>query len=153
MTENTGEKNPRIRVAAIIVQDDSILLVRHVKDGQTYWLLPGGGVEFGESLEEALVRELQEEANLDIKVKDLVIANDSLPPDRHRHVLNLYFTAEIVDGELICAKDERIAEMRFMAIEKLPELTFYPDIREQLAEEISNDFPNRALYLGKMWKA
>lgn len=55
-----SEQHPRVRVAAIIEQDGSVLMVRHEKGADTYWLLPGGGVDFGESLVTALERELRE---------------------------------------------------------------------------------------------
>ncbi len=51
---------PRLRVAALLRWHDRILLCRQEKPGKEYWLLPGGGVESGESLIEALVRELHE---------------------------------------------------------------------------------------------
>jgi ADP-ribose pyrophosphatase YjhB (NUDIX family) len=143
---------PRIRVAAIIVQDDSILLVRHVKQGQSYWLLPGGGLEYGESLEEGLRRELIEEANLDIRVGDLVIVNDSINPDGSRHVINLCFTAEVVAGEIARGEDPRVEEARFVTIDELQDLTFYPDIREELLPAIRDEFPKRAAYLGNLWR-
>jgi len=90
-------EGPRVRVAAIVIKDGEILLVRHSKYGTSYWLLPGGGVHYGETLEEALVRELKEETNLDVVIGRPVLINDSVPPDRHRHVLNIYFTARIAE--------------------------------------------------------
>ncbi len=51
---------PRIRVSAILRWNDRILLCRHEKPGKEYWLLPGGGVNSGESLVDALERELAE---------------------------------------------------------------------------------------------
>jgi 8-oxo-dGTP diphosphatase len=53
-----------VRVCAALISEGTILMVRHVHDGRDYWTLPGGGVEPGESLQEAVVRELREEANL-----------------------------------------------------------------------------------------
>ncbi len=143
---------PRIRVAAIIVQDDTLLLVRHVKANRTYWLLPGGGLRYGESLRAALCRELLEEANLKIRVGDLVIVNDSINPDGSRHVLNLCFTAEVDSGELQCGHDKRLEEVRFVPLEEVPDLTFYPDVREELLPAIREGFPHRAAYLGNLWK-
>jgi hypothetical protein len=48
-------QRPVVRVCAAIVRDDAIL-VRHVHDGEDYWTLPGGGVEAGETLEQAVIR-------------------------------------------------------------------------------------------------
>ena len=53
---------PRIRVSAILRWHDRILLCRHEKPGKIYWLLPGGGVNAGESLVDALQREIEEAA-------------------------------------------------------------------------------------------
>ena len=55
---------PRIRVSAILRWQGRVLLCRQEKPGKEYWLLPGGGVEGGETLMEALVRELREEVGL-----------------------------------------------------------------------------------------
>src|SRR5689334_8740237 len=53
-----------IRVCGAILRGDSILMVFHQHDGQSYWTLPGGGVESGESPQEAVVRECEEETGL-----------------------------------------------------------------------------------------
>ena len=123
---------PRIRVAAIIRQGDSVLAVRHTKGDKSYWLLPGGGVDYGETLTEALKRELHEEANLDVEVGDLVLANDSIAPDGSRHVVNLYFEAEVVGGEAAVGGDPRVTGLKYIPVAELSSLTFYPDIRDDL---------------------
>ena len=46
---------PRVRVAAVLLHQGRIVVVRHSRDGKDYHLLPGGGVEPGETLEQALV--------------------------------------------------------------------------------------------------
>ena len=144
---------PRIRVAAIIVENGEILLARHQKKGKRYWVLPGGGVEYGETLEEALIRELDEEAGLDISVHDLVLANDSVPARRRRHIVNLYFTAEIVSGEIVVGEsDKRLIDMRFVPVERLPRLRLFPDVRQELLDGIRRGFRGRARYLRNLWK-
>jgi 8-oxo-dGTP diphosphatase len=57
----------RQRVSGIIIKEGKILLIRRVKEGREYFVFPGGGVEDNESVEEALVRELKEEASIDIQ--------------------------------------------------------------------------------------
>lgn len=60
-----------ITVKGIVVYDQKILIMKRVRpssDGLGYWELPGGGLEYGETPSEALIRELKEETHLDIKI-------------------------------------------------------------------------------------
>lgn len=54
----------RPRACGALVQNEAILMVRHVETTRSYWTLPGGGVEAGETLAEAAVREVFEETGL-----------------------------------------------------------------------------------------
>jgi len=150
MTADTH--HPRVRVAAIVVRDDALLLVQHEKAGRRYWLLPGGGVDYGETLAEALVREVREETGLDVRVGDLVLVHDSLPPDRHRHIVNVYFTAECPGGDLRLGSDARLVDARFVPVDDLPGLDLYPDIRAELLRVTREGLGNGPRYLGNLWK-
>ncbi|MBX3177185.1 MAG: NUDIX hydrolase [Candidatus Hydrogenedentes bacterium] len=145
-------KLPRIRVAAIIVEDGRILLVRHQKDGQSYWMLPGGGVDYGETLAEALRRELREELNIETAIGALMLANDSIPEDRHRHIVNLYFAARITSGELRTGGDARVVEAAFHPLDGLEDLPVRPVFQTLLKTAIA-EASESALdpYLGNLW--
>ena len=71
-------KATRLRVAAFILNSkNELLLVKHEKNGRSYWLLPGGGVEFGESLKQALKRELKEELSIEkCKLENIVFVKE-----------------------------------------------------------------------------
>lgn len=56
----------RNRATAVIVRDNEILMVRFDYRGKSFWYLPGGGIEAGETPEQALVREVREELNLKV---------------------------------------------------------------------------------------
>jgi 8-oxo-dGTP diphosphatase len=58
----------RPRAFAAIIKDNLILMVREETDRKSFWTLPGGGLENAESFEEAVIREVREEVNLDVKV-------------------------------------------------------------------------------------
>lgn len=55
-----------VRVSAIILKGNKILLIHRRKKGEEYWVFPGGGVEDIEMAEEGIVREVKEETNLDV---------------------------------------------------------------------------------------
>jgi len=141
-----------VRVAAIIVRDGNILLARHERKGKSYYVLPGGGVDFGETLPEALVRELREEAGLTVRVGDLVLVNDGIPPDAARHILNLYFLAESDSGEPVVGHaDKRLVGLEFLPVDQLSEITLYPDLRAELRGIIDGTWTGLR-YLGNLWK-
>lgn len=145
-----ADRHPRIRVAAIITQGASVLMVQHLKGGRKNWLLPGGGVQYGESLDEALRRELHEEARLGIRVGPLAYVVESLAPDRTRHVVNLCFLAEADGAAPRLGNDPRVVDVRFVQREELESLRMHPDVRSELCRDLTGGFPTAA-YLGVRW--
>ncbi len=143
---------PRVRVGAILRQDDTILLVQHEKDGHAYWLLPGGGVDFGETLTAALRREVCEETGFATIIGDIALVHDSIPPDKHRHIVNICFWGEIRGGTLSKGDDPRVKEARFVPIEALPDLQIIPDMRESLIRLLTTPETLGRVYLGNLWR-
>src|SRR5262249_55272298 len=92
---------PRLRVSAVLRWEGRVLLCRHEKPGRgEYWLLPGGGVNGGESLVEALRRELEEEVAIgeDLTFEGPVAVVDSIAPKQPlvgRHVVHVIFAADL----------------------------------------------------------
>ena len=73
-----------ITVKAIAIYHQKILSLKRVRpssDGLGYWELPGGGLEYGETPHEALIRELKEETGLDIKIIKPVYTFTAIRPD------------------------------------------------------------------------
>lgn len=142
---------PRIRVAGITIQGDEILLIEHTKKDKKYWLVPGGGVDWGESTEQALIREYKEETNLDIEVKDFLFFSEAISPDKNKHVINLYFLVIIkTDSEpMKIGGESNLSDLRYVSKEEIKDIKLYPNIKEQLLKILNNE--QMSSYLGLLW--
>jgi len=143
---------PQLRVAALIVRLDQILLVEHRKRGQRYWVLPGGRLQGNETLDAALRRELREELTLEARVGPLVIVCETLAPDRH--VVNLIFQAEIGEGIAphLDDNDPVLAGWQWVSVDQLPRLDFRPPIADAVRAVIAENFSGPARVLGDTWR-
>lgn len=141
----------RIRVAVCIVADERILLVQHLKEGRRYWLLPGGGVELGETMVDAAVRELREETGYDVEVGRLLLVCEAVEP-RGRHLVNLVFAGEITAGSLRPGHDGRLVDARWEKLEDLAVLEMYPPVGAELLDSIREGPSAEVRVLGNVWR-
>jgi ADP-ribose pyrophosphatase YjhB (NUDIX family) len=147
---------PRIRVSAILHWQGRVLLIRQEKPGKEYWMLPGGGVDSGETLIEALRRELREELGIeaDVQFEGPVALVDSIAPKTmvpsRKHVVHIIFSAELSHRSLsdIVTKDAAVKGARLFTDEELQEVVLHPPIKRFLARWQSGD---PAVYLGALW--
>lgn len=71
---------PQMRVAGIILKDDEVLLMDRNNHGRKYFSFIGGGVEEGESYEDALYREIKEETSVEVQIEKLIYSLDYSQP-------------------------------------------------------------------------
>lgn len=110
-------------VAALIFQEDRFMICRrppHKKRG-LLWEFVGGKVEAGESKEEALIRECQEELDITLKVGPLFMEVDHHYPDLHV-CLSIFF-AEIAGGTLTLKEH---VDLKWIKISEIPNYDFCP---------------------------
>ena len=144
---------PRVRVSALLRWGDGILLCRHDKRGRHVWLLPGGGVHSGETLVDALRREIQEEVGIEAPPLEGPIAIvDSIAPARTlttKHVVHIIFAGR-VEGSLedVSSTDDAVRGHKLFALEELDEAVLHPPIQRFLQRWQSGD---PAVYLGALW--
>ena len=136
----------RVRVAALAVRKEKILLARHVKASRSAYLLPGGGMESDETATESLTRELREEAGVDARVGDLRYVIEARSPDAKRHILQLVFAVKI-DGDIGNSVDPRVAECAWHPVSELRTLRMHPDAGAAIADDLAGGGPPVFRYL------
>jgi len=146
---------PRLRVSALLHWQDRVLLIRQEKPGKEYWLLPGGGVEAGETVMEALVRELREEVGLpdELLFEGPIAVAESIAPNwtsEHRHVVHIIFAADLSARSLedVESHDVAVRGARLFSLDELGEIVVHPPIKRFLQRWQPGD---PAVYLGSLW--
>jgi 8-oxo-dGTP diphosphatase len=146
---------PRLRVSALLRWHDRILLCRQEKPGKEYWLLPGGGVEGGESLTEALRRELREEIGIadDLPFEGPIAVAESIAPNwtqDDRHVVHIIFATDLSHRSLedVETRDAAVRGTRLFSLDDLDEIVVHPPIKRFLQRWQPGD---PAVYLGSLW--
>ncbi len=149
---NKNERDIRIRVQGILEVDDDILLVKHEKNGNEYYLLPGGGVDYGEDFKTALKREFLEESNIEVEVGDMVFVSEGIAPNGGRHIVNIYFKVSYVSGVLKLGEDEgNLVGVEFFPKDDIDNLVLYPNTKKELKEYFKSEHKTFR-YLGNRWE-
>jgi ADP-ribose pyrophosphatase YjhB (NUDIX family) len=136
-----------VRVTGVVIEGDRILLLDQDTDNGRGWSLPGGKVEEGETIRDALVREMREETGLDVEPGRLLYVCDHLPSDG-THVVHLTFEARRTGGtagQVAVDRDTRpIRGVEFARITDLPSRGF----GERFVQLATAGFPGAGSYMG-----
>ncbi|MFD7705641.1 NUDIX hydrolase [Streptomyces sp. NPDC059786] len=120
MTDQTSDEKPGIS-AAIITQDDRVLMVRRrIGEGELLWQFPAGGIEAGETAEEAAARETHEETGL--KVEPVRLLGERVHPKTGRRMS--YTACAILSGEAHVADDDELDAVAWVSHPDIP--TYVP---------------------------
>jgi 8-oxo-dGTP diphosphatase len=126
-------EHPIIGVGAVIIENARVLLAKRAHPpiaGQ--WSIPGGALEIGELVREAVIREAREETGLIVEPGELLGVFDRVLRDPEQRVQYHYvlidFLCRPVGGELCAASDA--AEVRWFSREELPALNLADDTHE-----------------------
>src|SRR5947209_8597225 len=106
MARRTGREGPRVAVDAVLLHEDKLVLVRRGKPPfRGRYALPGGGVEFGERLEEAVEREVLEETGLESEVMRLLGVYGDPGRDPRGHTISIAYVLRSIGGTLMAGSD------------------------------------------------
>ena len=141
----------RVRVGVCLVDGDHILLAEHVKRGHRHWLLPGGGVEPGESMEETAAREMLEETGFTVATGRLLIVCEAIEPGG-RHLINLVFAATRLGGTLQVGRDGPLEDVAWRRRDELAGLDMHPPIAQAVLDCWAEAFEGPVKVLGNVWR-
>ena len=114
-----------VGVGAIIVDDHGRLFLARrgpqAKNERGLWEFPGGAVEFGERLADALRREIREKYGIEIQVGELLDVADHILPEEGQHWVSPSFICSIVSGEPTICEKAKCTEIGWFAPDKMPD--------------------------------
>lgn len=138
----------KIRPSVIIVKDDKVLLLKYLYDSTEVYAIPGGNLEFGESLSETVIRELKEELNLEIGLVDFCGTAEII--NEKQHGIHFFFSGKIVSGEpKLNPKETTANSVVWLGKEELKIVNLYPKIPDLILSVLNGEKPHGE-FLGKI---
>lgn len=136
----------QVRVTGVLIEEGQILILKQAVSNERAWSLPGGKVEKGESLEESMIREMEEETGLKTKIVKLLYLCEK--PEEDPPLLHITFLLERVSGDIRLPLNEldvnRISDVRMVPLD---ELTSH-DLSKQFVDLVRHGFPDAGSYKG-----
>lgn len=132
---------PIVGVGALILKGDQILLIQRGREpDRGRWSIPGGGVELGETLQEAARREVREECGLEVEIREIADIYDLIIPDDQGHIrfhyVLIHFIALYQVGEPRSGSDA--AAIAWVSLPQLGEYDMPERIRAVIAKALRN---------------
>ncbi len=141
----------RVRAGAICVYDEKILLMHRINlerpaGEQEYYVIPGGGVEEGESVVQAVARELDEETTIKVEVGDLFLKRETVANDGSERYEE-YYVCKYISGEPTLRENtNEFEEMKlgvhfykpmWVELSEIKNIMLYPvEVKEKLISEM-----------------
>ncbi|MGN7387546.1 NUDIX hydrolase [Sporosarcina sp. SAFN-015] len=140
----------RVNVVYVLLFDENkekVLMVKNKGENSSYYTLPGGAVEDGETLEEAAIREVKEETGVDVEVDGILTVSEAFFEKRGHHTILFTFVGKIIGGELNISYPEEIEEITWMELNLAEN---YIHIPKEMKGLIVNNSPVPYIFRGKV---
>ncbi len=153
MSDSDSLRGPTVRAAAVLIENNRILLVKQNVTATRHWSLPGGHLEFGETLGQCIGREMKEETGLNTNTRELLYITDRIIHDSH--VVHISFLVNRLKKKSLpqiwnhfdqhsSESSEPLREIRMVLID---ELTTY-GFSKRWQQLVRDNFPGRGEYQG-----
>ncbi|GAB2625235.1 NUDIX domain-containing protein [Emticicia sediminis] len=138
-----------IRPAILIIENGQVLTMQYNYGGQEVYNLPGGNLELGEHLSDALAREMQEELGIEVWVGEMVLVGEVYFEDRKKHTLHLLFEGKITAGiPTLNPKETSALAIKWLTINDLEKVNLYPNLSKSIKDYLKGKLSNK--YIGKI---
>lgn len=138
-----------IRPAILIIENQQVLTMQYNYGGQEVYNLPGGNLELGEHLSDALYREMQEELEIEVSVGEMILVGEVYFEERKKHTLHLLFEGKITAGiPTLNPKETSALAIKWLAINDLDKVNLYPNLSKFIKDYLADKLRNK--YVGKI---
>jgi len=121
------EQRPKVGVGVIIIKNDKVLLgKRKNAHGEGTWCFPGGHLEFNEEIEDCAIREVREEAGIEIKNIRIGTFTNDLFKKEGKHYVTLWVVSDYSFGKVKVMEPEKCEKWGWFEWDKLPKPLFIP---------------------------
>ena len=142
-----------IRPSVVLIKGTKILLLKSKYSSGEFYLLPGGGNEGFETIEETAIRETKEETGYDIRIEKLLYLSEWIEKKRNKNVLYIIFLGKIKGGKEThlndpCLEKDNIQAIEWVEVKDLNKIKFYPEkIIPYLQKDSLKKFSNDAIFI------
>ncbi len=125
----------RIRPAALIIENNHILLLAYHYEAGTKFGLPGGNVDMGENFDQTVRRELEEELGIEVEVGEMIALGQVHATDDFSACVHVIFEGDIVGGIPQLQPGETTADdLVWVPVDKISELHIYPAMNDAILD-------------------
>lgn len=142
-----------LRTSAVVRRGEEVLLVRHARNGRSYWVLPGGHPHAHEVASAAVEREILEETGLRVEPGQVLFVWEGIAPHEQRRIVEVVFSAELKGPSRDPVSESALERPAFVPIEELGTYRLYPPVAGYLRGAHQDDFRRGAPYLGNLWRS
>ena len=126
-------KRPRVGSAVLVEHEGKFLLgKRNKKNAFGKWIIPGGGVDLGETIQEAAIREIKEETNLDVELTSFICHKEIINLPGNYHGVVFYHLAKPKHLNLCASED--VSEVGFFSIAEIKQMDILESVQWVLEE-------------------
>lgn len=139
----------KIRPAILIIENEKILTMQYNYGGQDVYNLPGGNLEFGEYLADALAREMVEEMGIQVSVGELILVGEVHNLEQKKQTFHFVFAGKIIEGTpVLNPKETSAIAIKWLNINELDFVNLYPNISKKILQYLAGSLENK--YIGKI---